>query len=173
MILFKTISLNMEKPVFVVLTVVSLLFFSKAVFAQEPPPRPVEITATSQSLSFGTFTYALVTGTVTVTPAGSRSASGVVLINIGTPAAALFNVVGNAGTLVTIVNGPDVVLTSPGGGTLTLHIGASDPVSPFVISTEYPNPTLLYIGGTLTVGNSVTSPPGTYSGTFDLTFSQD
>jgi hypothetical protein len=157
--------------IFIIMTVVSLLFFSREVMAQEDPPKPVEITPTTQSLNFGAFTYALVSGTVTVTPSGSRSASGVVLINIGSPSAALFNVVASPGTLISIVNGPDAVLTCTCLGTMTLHIGASNPVSPFVTTKDYPDPTLLYIGGTLTVGNSVSSPPGIYKGTFDLTFS--
>jgi hypothetical protein len=29
------------------------------------------------------------------------------------------------------------------------------------------------IGGTLTVGNSASNPPGSYSGTFDITFIQE
>jgi hypothetical protein len=175
MIFLKSSQINLEKHIIIVLTVVSLLFFSKEAIAQEPPPRPIEVTPTSQELSFGAFTYAVTTGTVTVTPAGGRSASGlgVVLLNMGIPTAALFNIVANAGTLITITNGPDATLTGPPGGTLTLKIGTTNPASPFVTTNDYPNPTLLYIGGTLTVGNSVTSPPGTYSGTFDLTFSQD
>ena len=173
MIFLKDSHINPEKRVFIILTFVSLLFFSMEVIAQEPPPRPVVVTPTSQVLGFGAFTYAVTTGTVTVTPAGSRSGSGVILLNLVTPTAALFNVVGNPGTLVTIVNGPDAVLTGSAGGTLTLHIGTSNPANPFVLTNVYPTPTLLYIGGTLTVGNSVTSPPGTYTGTFDLTFSQD
>jgi hypothetical protein len=160
-----------EKQFLIIMTVVSLLIFSSEVKAQEDPPKPVVITPTSQTLNFGVFTYAAVSGTVTVAPSGSRSASGVVLINIGTPTAALFNVVASPGTLISIVNGPDVVLTCICLGTMTLHIGTSDPVSPFVTTKDYPDPTYLYIGGTLTVGNSVSSPPGIYSGSFDLTFS--
>jgi hypothetical protein len=173
MIFFKDSNINLEKHLIILLTVVSLMFFSKEINGQEPPPRPIEVTVTSQELSFGAFTYATITGTVTVTPTGSRSGSGVVLLNIGTPAAALFNIVANTGTLITILNGPDATLTGSSGGTMTLQIGTSDPASPFVTTNIYPDPTLLYIGGTLTVGNSVTSPPGNYSGTFDLTFSQD
>ena len=173
MIFLKDGHINLEKRIFISLTIVILLFFTKEVIAQEPPPRPVVVTPTAQGLCFGAFTYALTTGTVTVTPASSRSATGVVLLNFVIPTAALFNVVANAGTLITIVNGPDAVLTGSGGGTMTLHIGASSPASPFVLTKVYPDPTLLYIGGTLTVGNSVSNPPGTYTGTFYLTFSQD
>jgi hypothetical protein len=173
MILLKNSLINLEKPLFRILIMVSLLFFSKEVNAQPPPPRPVKVTATSQELSFGAFTYALVSGTVTVTPAGSRSATGVVLINIETPTSALFNVTGSIGTLVTITYGSDATLSCICGGTLTLHIDASNPGTPFVIEKDFPELNLLYIGGKLTVGNSSTSPPGAYSGTFDITLAEN
>ena len=175
MILLKNSYIHPEKRIFIVLTVVSLLFFTNRVNAQEDPPRPVEITPTSQELSFGSFTYAVSVGYVTVTPSGGRSASGsgVILLNIGTPTAALFNVVCNAGTLISITFGADATLTGSPGGTMTLHIDTSDPESPFTTTNDYPDPTLLYIGGTLTVGNSSTSPPGTYTGSFDITLNQD
>jgi hypothetical protein len=31
---------------------------------------------------------------------------------------------------------------------------------------------IVYVGGTITVGNSAASPPGNYSGTFQITFVQ-
>jgi hypothetical protein len=175
MILLKNSYFHLEKRIFIVVTVVSLLFLSREVFAQEDPPRPVEITPTTQELSFGSFTYAVSTGTVTVSPVGGRSASGagVVLLNIGTPTAALFNVVANAGTVITITFGADAILHGSSGGTMTLRIDTSDPESPFTTINDYPDPTLLYIGGTLTVGDSTTSLPGTYTGSFDVTLNQD
>ena len=173
MISLKSINFVRRQNIFIFLLVISYLTFSKEAIAQELPPRPIVVTATSQGLSFGAFTYAVVTGTVTVTPAGSRSASGVVLLNFSTPTAALFNIVANPGTMISIVIGPNVTLHGTPGGTLTLHIDATSPASPFFTTKDYPDPTLLYVGGTLTVGNSITSPPGTYLGTFDLTFSQE
>jgi hypothetical protein len=173
MIFLKDSHINPEKHVFIILTFVSLLFFSIEVIAQEPPPRPIVVTATAQGLGFGAFTYAVSTGTVTVSSAGIRSASGVVLLNLVTPTAALFNIVANPGTVITITFGADAILTGSSGGTMTLHIDTSNPESPFTTTKDYPDPTLLYIGGTLTVGNSTTSPPGTYSGSFDITLNQE
>jgi hypothetical protein len=175
MIYLKDSHIDLGKQISIVISFVSLLFFSQGVIAQEPPPRPIVVTPTSQELSFGTFTYAVITGAVTVSPVGGRSASGagVVLLNIGTPTAALFNVVANAGTVITITFGADAILHGSSGGTMTLRIDTSDPESPFTTINDYPDPTLLYIGGTLTVGDSTTSLPGTYTGSFDVTLNQD
>jgi hypothetical protein len=106
-----------------------------------------------------------------ITPAGFRSATGdVVLLSLGFPfSAALFQVHANRGTVISILNGPDAVLTGIPSGTMTLHIGGSNPSSPFVSNVNYNIAIPLYIGGTLTVGNSVANPPGSYTGTFDIT----
>jgi hypothetical protein len=142
---------------------------------QEPPPRPVQVTVTAQTLSFGAFTHGVAGGTVAISSGGIRSATGdVILLNLGfSYSTALYQLVGNAGTVISILNGPDVSLPGSNGGSITLHIGASSPASPFVISTVPPAYTLLNIGGTLTVGNSGSNPPGSYSGTFNITFIQE
>lgn len=155
-----------------------VLFFSgnAIVSAQEEPPVPLVITPTAQGLGFGAFTYAVTSGTVTITPASGRSSTGdLILLNLGYSfSAALYEVVGNNGAVVSILNGADATLNrSGGGGTMTLHIGDSNPTSPFVLTVPYPTPTMLYIGGTLTVGSSATNPPGDYSGTFDITYVQE
>ena len=114
-------------------------------------------------------------GTITINSASVRSSSGdIILLNLGYPfSAAVYKLIGNAGTLISILNGPDVTLTGSNGGSMTLHIGASDPASPFVITTVPPAFTLMNVGGTLTVGNPGANPPGNYSGTFDITFIQE
>jgi hypothetical protein len=142
--------------------------------AQEPPPRPVEVTVTG-NLAFGAFTYASSGGSVSVSPASVRTYSGdVILLNLGfSYAAAIFQLVANPGTLISIVNGPDINLTGSNGGSMTLTIGSTGPSSPFVITTDPPAYTEMTLGGTLTVGNSTDNPPGSYSGTFELTFMQE
>ena len=151
--------------------VLSLLTVS----GQEPPPRPVTVTVTAQNLSFGAFSQGPAGGTVTINSAGARSATGdVILLSLGyTFSTALYEVVGNPGTVVSLLNGPDVLIPGSNGGSMLLHIGASSPVSPFVITTTPPVATLLYVGGTLTVGAPGANPPGNYSGTFDITFIQE
>jgi hypothetical protein len=151
-----------------------LLLIYVPVSAQEMPPRPISVTVvTSQNLSFGNFAQGALGGTVIVYSNGTRSRTGdIVLLNGGSVSPALFDVVANPGTLITIVNGSDVSLNGNNGGTMMLHIGASSTGSPFITTVARPTPTHVYIGGTLTVGNPGANPPGDYSGTFQVTFVQ-
>jgi hypothetical protein len=152
---------------FLTLTLVSI--------AQEPPPRPVVVTPVPPGLGFGAFTQGAVGGTVTINSGGSRSSTGdVILLGLGIPfSTAAYRIVGNQGTVVSILNGPDVSLPGSGGGSMILHLGNTSPLSPFVITTIPPAFMLLYIGGTLTVGSPAANPPGNYSGTFNITFIQE
>jgi hypothetical protein len=52
---------------------------------------------------------------------------------------------------------------------MTLSIDSSNPISPFVSTVNFNVPIPLYIGGTLTVGNSAANPPGSYTGIFYVT----
>jgi hypothetical protein len=79
-----------------------------------------------------------------------------------------YNINSNAGTVISILNGPDVQLAWS-GYSMNLHIGTSLPASPFVNTNPYSVPTELTVGGTLTVGNSISNPPGTYTGSFNIT----
>jgi hypothetical protein len=157
---------------FVLLLPVLLWFLgSREASAQEPPPRPIRINATAQGLSFGAFYHGATGGTITITPASARSSTGdVVLLGLGFPfSAALFEVHAHRGTVISILNGPDAVLTGIPSGTMSLHIGSSNPASPFVSNVNFNVAIPLYIGGILTVGNSAANPPGSYTGTFDIT----
>lgn len=153
------------------MTAMALFLFtvSAKINAQELPPRPPTITLVND-LSFGAFYIGASGGTVIISAAGNRTSTGdIVLIVLGYPfSAAHFNVYSNPGTIISILNGPDASLTW-GGYSMNLHIGSSDPVSPFVNSNPYTIPTLLSIGATLTVGNPAANPPGSYSGTFEIT----
>jgi hypothetical protein len=159
---------------FSLLVFILFLMISTETFAQEPPPRPVEVTVT-QNLGFGAFSHGSFGGSIIINTGGSRSATGdIILLNLGFSfSAALYRLVANPGTVISILNGPDASLIGSNGGFMMLHLGNTDPVSPFVISTEPPNYTPLNIGGTLSVGNTAANPPGNYSGTFDITFIQE
>ena len=154
-----------------IIPVVLMYSVSVELKAQEPPPRPIRIDVTAQGLSFGAFYHGAVGGSVVILPSGSRSATGdVVLLGLGFPfSAALFEVHAHPGTVISILNGPDAVLTGIPSGTMTLHIGSSNPSSPFVSNVNFNIGIPLYIGGTLTVSNSAANPPGSYTGTFDIT----
>lgn len=143
--------------------------------AQERPPRPVTVrVSTAQHLQFGSFIQTGSSGTVSVEYTGTRTATGsVILPNISSsafPTPALFIVDAEPGTLITILNGPDAILTGSNTGTLTLKIGDSSTRSPFVTRSQY---TDVFIGGTLIVGPMSANPAGSYNGTFTVTFIQE
>jgi len=144
---------------------------SQVVYGQEHPPRPISVTVSViQNLNFGTFYHGNAGGTVIIYPDGSRSATGDVVLLMGTFSTGLYSVSGNVGTVITILNGPDATLTGSSGGTLILKIGDCDPPTPFILTS----PTIqVRIGGTLMVGDPLLNPPGNYSGFFNVTFFQE
>ncbi len=157
------------------LIIIIITAITNKTFTQEPPPRPVVVTVTAQTLSFGAFTHGASGGTVTISSGGIRTATGdIILLGLGYPySTTLYEIVANPGTIISILNGPDVVLPGSNGGSITLSIGNSDPASPFVTTVVPPLSTYLNIGGTITVGNSAANPPGSFSGTYDITFIQE
>jgi hypothetical protein len=157
-----------------VLLVSCMMIICFAGMAQEDPPRPMAVT-TFQNLSFGAIIQGYSGGSVIIYPSGSRSVTGdIIQTNLGYPYyPAIFEVGANLGTLVTILNGPDVILNGSNGGTMTLHLGESDPPSPFINTLNPPGLTQVRIGGTLIVGNALANPAGAYSGTFSVTFIQE
>ena len=155
--------------------IINVMLMSSNVFGQEPPPRPIVVTATTQGISFGSFSQGPAGGTVTIAGNGSRTSSGDIILLTFTPlhSAALFEVVGNPGTVVSLLPGSTAVLTGSNGGSMLLTVGFTNPASPFIITTVPPAATLLYVGGTLTVGAPGSNPPGSYSGTFNITLIQE
>jgi hypothetical protein len=152
-----------------------LLICSFTVTAQPPPPRPITIYVNpAQGLIFGAVFQGPTGGTVIVYPDGSRSVTGsLVQANLGYPfSPAIFEVDANAGTVVSIMNGPDVTLTGSNGGSIGLHIGAASTGSTFTTTVVPPGRTQVRIGGTLTIGNALANPSGSYSGSFSVTFIQ-
>jgi hypothetical protein len=153
-----------------------ILFFGGAlqISAQEPPPRPVEVSIV-QNINFGAFSQGVSGGTVTLTPVGVRYTTGTVfLVDMGyVYFPAIFNLAGNAGTIIHPLNGPDALLTGSNGGSMTLHLGEMIPGDPIILNVMLPNYLQVRLGGTLTVGNPQASPGGYYSGTFDIMFIQE
>jgi len=150
---------------------ICLFFLYQASFAQEQPPKPIKVTVSSlRNLNFGSFYYGNGIGTtVVIDRNGIRSSTGnIILISSGF-SAALYDVEALPGTLITIENGIDAILTGGTVGRMTLHIGDSNPQSPFIATGIH---TTVTIGGTLLVGTFGDNPPGTYSGQFFVTFNQ-
>lgn len=144
--------------------------------AQPPPPRPIAVYVNpAQGLIFGAFFQGIAGGTVIVYPDGSRSVTGdIVQANLGMPySPAIFEIEAQPGTLISILNGPDITLNGSNGGALILHLGTSSTGSPFVTTVPPPGRTQVRIGGTLTVGSPLGNPPGAYSGLFAVTFIQE
>jgi hypothetical protein len=156
--------------------ILSLLFINIAAEAQPPlPPRPIAIFANpEQGLIFGTFFRGNTGGTVIIYADGSRSVTGdIIQSNIGVPfSPAIFELEANPGTIVTILNGPNITLNGTNGGTISLRVGNANTGSPFITSVSLPARTTIRIGGTLTVSGPLTSPSGSYSGNFYVTFIQ-
>ena len=149
-----------------------LCALSLQLIAQEKPPRPISVTvSTAQHLSFGPFIQSGAFGTVTVTYNGFRTATGNVILPYMSAiiSPALFIVDAEPGTLITIVNGPDVQLSGSNSGFLTLHLGEPSTGTPFITTGTT---TDVFMGGTLSVGSLLANPAGSYSGTFQVTFIQ-
>ena len=157
--------------------ILTLFLFSGcfAAKAQVNPPRPIGVYVTpGQGMNFGAFFQGMTGGTVILYANGSRSATGdLVLANMGfSLSPAMFEIEAEPGTVITILNGPDVPLTGSNGGSITLHLDAANLTSPFITTAVPPARTPVLIGGTLIVGSPPANPSGSYSGTFSVTFIQ-
>jgi len=167
------IKLYSRKIIFPVIMSILAMLTSAECKGQEFPPRPISVTVSVvQNLNFGTFYQGTTGGTVIIYPDGSRSATGDVVLLAGTFSTGLYDVLANRGTIISIL-GINSVLTGSNGGTMTLQIGNTDPLAPFIITTTPPSTTQVRIGGTLIVGNPLSNPPGNYSGSFNVTFFQE
>ncbi len=156
--------------------VLVIFLLSAKANAQQAPPRPISVSWNpSLGMRFGAFFTSSSGGTVAVSSSGIRTSTGsVVLAGLGfVYGAASFDIIAAPGTQITLLNGPDVTLSGSAGGSVTLHIGSSSPASPFVTTANPPTANTVTVGGTLTVGSSVASPAGAYSGSFYITFFQE
>jgi hypothetical protein len=160
----------------VALSLVSKDVFSQGVPTDSLPGDPGNISVyTVQNIHFGAFTQGAVGGSVILSPGGIRTATGdVVLLNMGTTYyPAIFEVEAIVGTIISIVNGPNATLTGSNGGSMSMIIGDSSPAMPLTCTVQPPGRTQVYIGATLVVGSPAANPPGTYTGTFYITFHQE
>ncbi len=158
-----------------------LNFSSSKSFAQTSPtdtiPKdPARISVFNlQNLNFGCFSQGINGGTVFLSPSGFRTANGdVVLLNIGlAPSQAIYEIDAPINTIISILNGPNILLIGSNGGSMIMSVGAADRSSPFITTVQSPSRTIVNIGGTLIVGNPSTTVPGSYSGTFYIDFIQE
>lgn len=163
--------------------VVAIVLYIPA-FAQELPPKPIEVALTSltvikaQDLSFGTFILASSSGWVSVDHDGYRDASNATFLPASmsssvSPSPALFIVTALPGTLITI-QGSTNTLTNTNSGSVTVTMLDSDPMSPFIVPPAIPGnkytEVWVRIGGKLTVTSGTTA--GIYGGPFTINFIQ-
>jgi len=169
---------NIKQWIMKTLLVTALGFISIATFAQGDPTDtipgdPGGITVYNvQNMSFGAFSHGNSGGSIIISNSGSRSVTGdVVPLNLGSLYFhSIFDIDAPFGSIVSIQNGSDATLTGSNGGSMSMSLGNSDPGSPFIVTVSQPTRTAVNIGGTLTVGTPVANPPGTYTGTFYITF---
>lgn len=156
-------------------------------FAQEQPPKPIEVAFTSESvktaqnLSFGTFVHAVGNGTITVDINGNRVATGSTYVpasmsSTDIPSPAIFIVTALPGTLITIQGSANTLTcTGPPSGSTELTMFDSEPKSPFIVppvkafGDKYTE-VVVKIGGKLALSSATT--PGVYGGPFTVTFIQ-
>jgi len=156
------------------LLLVLFILLIDTIEAQEMPPRPVSVSFI-RNLSFGAFSQGVGGGSVIIDPAGLRNSVGdIILVSLGyTYYPAIFQIEGNPGTVIHYLAGSAAVLTGNNGGTMTMNLGSTEPPTPFVLPYSGGGTLEVYLGGTLTVGNPLSNPPGDYSGSFVVMFIQE
>jgi len=158
------------------LGIVSCVSFAQGDPTDSLPQDPGSLSVYNvQNMAFGAFSHGASGGSVIISTAGMRSVTGsITALNAGiTYFQAIFDIEAPQGAIISILNGPNATLTGSNGGSLTLQLGGSSPGSPFVNSVASPARTSVSIGGTLIIGTTAANPPGTYSGTFYITFNQE
>lgn len=165
-----------RKRIVIIITAALFFGFVTGVNAQPNPPRPIILTADNAfPLAFGALTPGAGGGSVIISPGGTRTSTGdVVLLNLGYAySSAVFYIRANPGTVISLMITSPVTLVRGGGGTLTLNVGGTQPASPFVTTVPWQQRTTLLVGGTLTIGPVGMNPPGQYNGTFSITCIQE
>ena len=127
-----------------------------------------------QQFSFGTLAIGSEGGTVTLSPQGERTATGdIILLHYGVHQELLIGLEAPIGAVVHIQNSPNVKLIGSNGGEIILSLGASDPASPLISGVGPPDRNHVYFGGTIIVGNILSAPAGSYTGSITVNFIQE
>ncbi len=161
------------KSLFLTMIFVVCISFS---YAQPALPQRTLTVTPTQAIQFGTFCVSGSGGTVTVGWDGNRTSSGNIVLLAMSPTAqpAIFEIKLCQGRHVNISFAATTTLTGGAGGSITLDIGPTEKGpngSSFATNSDCNFITPLRVGGTLHIPGS--APPGTYTGSFDITFNQE
>lgn len=126
----------------------------------------------TQQLNFGRFSPETNGGSVVITPDGSRSSQGSVVLASGPHNPGLFIITGAALASFTIQlpSAPAQLIHQGSNKTLLVDQWVSDPPAHMETSTQANGSKQVAIGATLIVGNMEDNPVGLYTGSFQLTF---
>jgi hypothetical protein len=139
------------------------------------PQRTITVSA-AQAIHFGTLSAGPAGGTVTVGYDGSKSSTGSITLLAVSPVAqpAIFDIKLCQGRNVNISAVPTVNLNGSNGGVLTLDIGPTEYGAlgvTFQSVGDCNTITPIRVGGTLHI--PAATIPGTYTGSFNITFNQE
>ena len=146
-------------------------------YSQPPlPQRTITVQAT-QALHFGTFALnGGGDGIVTVSFNGMRTSNTNIFLSPLSPSSqpAIFDIKLCQGRNVTITYIPTIVLSGSNGGSFVMDIGPTEKggnSSKFAVDNNCNFITTIRVGGTLHIPS--VSPPGIYSGNFEIIFEQE
>ena len=152
------------------------VFCTSFSYAQPALPQRTLIVTPTQAIQFGTFCVSGSGGTVTVGWDGNRTSSGNIVLLSMSPTAqpAIFEIKLCQGRNVNITFAATTSLTGSAGGSTTLEIGPTEKGPngcSFSTNNDCNFITPLRVGGTLHIPGAISS--GTYTGSFNITFSQE
>jgi hypothetical protein len=126
----------------------------------------------TQQLNFGRFSPETNGGQIVVTPDGTRSANGTVVLASGPHNPGLFTVTGAplANFTIQLPPGPALLMHQGSSKTMIVDQWTSDPPATTETSTQSNGSQQVSVGATLIVGNMQDNPVGIYTGSFQLTF---
>lgn len=157
----------------VLVALLFMLFFEK-LYGQVPSVAPNRLQVyAAQELSFGSFFTGSSGGTVVISPQGSRSFTGTVIGMASFPGApAVFDLRFIQGRMVHMVFPSSAILSRIGGGGSMMVTGfiSDKPGNSLVTTAAHPFINPVNVGATLNVGSVAENPPGSYTGSFTVTF---
>jgi hypothetical protein len=127
----------------------------------------------TEQLNFGRFSPETAGGNIVISPDGTRTAQGSVILASGPHNAGQFTVSGapEATFTIQLPDGPAVLAHQRSNKTMTVDGWVSDPPAGAETSTLPDGSRIISVGATLSIGPVDENPVGIYAGSFELTFS--